>query len=102
MVAFHVDRITGWMASIRKSARSQWKWGVRAGTFIAALLAVLVPILTSEVSGGIKAAVSIFVAVVALAGALFSLISHFVKVARTPLDVDESEVDKSDMNEEDD
>lgn len=66
-VAFNVDTIAKWLRSLRpKFDRLIGKRARQAALAIPALLVIYLPLLTSSLSPGIKAAVSIFIALMVL------------------------------------
>ncbi|KAK2771101.1 ankyrin repeat and protein kinase domain-containing protein [Colletotrichum kahawae] len=67
VIAFNVDRIAGWFNLLRDAEGHLWQWGLILSAATAIYLGTLMPVWLSELSPGMKSAVSIFVTIVALA-----------------------------------
>ncbi|KAK1982989.1 hypothetical protein LZ30DRAFT_589420 [Colletotrichum cereale] len=69
-IAFNVDRITGWLNALRDAKGHLWQRGIGMSAATALFVAILAPIWTSQLSSGIKAAVSILISILAAASVL--------------------------------
>ncbi|KAM0333931.1 hypothetical protein ACHAQA_000948 [Verticillium albo-atrum] len=59
VIAFNVDRLARWLNQMREALGDKWLSGAITGVAVAVFLAILGPVWTSELAGGIKASVTI-------------------------------------------
>ncbi|WDK20867.1 ankyrin repeat and protein kinase domain-containing protein [Colletotrichum graminicola] len=80
VIAFNVDRIAGWLKTLRDARGHLLKLGFGISAGVALFLAILGPVWASQLSSDIKAAVSILISVLAamlvLAYGFYRLLSH--------------------------
>ncbi|KAK1580569.1 uncharacterized protein LY79DRAFT_520336 [Colletotrichum navitas] len=94
VIAFNVDRIAGWLKALRDESGHLWKWGFGISAGLGLFLAILGPILTSQLSSGIKAAVLILIGLLAATAVVAYGIYHRVlrmrKISMTVTSISDS------------
>ncbi|KAK1676416.1 hypothetical protein BDP55DRAFT_104084 [Colletotrichum godetiae] len=84
IIAFNVDRIARWFGMFRPSQTNLWQWGVAFTACIGLFLALLGPIWASQLSSGIKVAISIVVTMASIASGCGYIAFHIHEAQTSP------------------